>query len=335
MLGTLKKVVTVEGISACDVPSFIVDSKVPLILKDFITDWPLVKKGQESTAALQKYLLSHTSGSNLVVSRGNPDIDGRIFYNQAFTALNCKAYKMSLPELFEQLNKHKNDNKPPLHYMGTTSVDACFSNLRQENDIHIAGKSPVMNMWMGNQSTIPAHYDVPNNIACNIHGKRRFTLFPPEQLENLYIGPLDFTPAGQSISLVDFKKPDFVKFPKFKQALQHAQVAELEAGDALFLPSMWWHHVEALTHFNLLATFWWTATEQLIDESGNALLYAVMALRHLPEDKKDIWFNLFKHYIFDAPPLDHIPEHAKGMLKPQNETALRNFKDYLIKRLRY
>jgi hypothetical protein len=335
MLGTLKDVVKVEGIKACDVPAFIYNSKQPLLLKGFLNDWPMVKKGLESQKSLQNYLLKYAHGQDVVVGHGAPDIDGRIFYNEAITTLNCKAYKMSLAGLFEHINHHYNDKNPPLFYMGTTSVEAYFSNLRIENNIYIEGKSPAMNLWMGNQSTIPAHYDVPNNIACNVYGKRRFTLFPPEQIDNLYIGPLDFTPAGQSISLVDFKKPDFIKFPKFKKALEHAQVAELEAGDALFLPSMWWHHVESLAHFNLLATFWWSSTDHINDESGNALLYSVMALRNLPEDKKDIWFNLFKHYIFDAPPLDHIPEHAKGLLNPQTASALRKFKDYLIKRLRY
>jgi hypothetical protein len=335
MLKSLKSVVKVEGIKASDVPSFVYDSKQPLILKDFVNDWPMVKKGQESKESLQNYLLKHDSRQSIVVGQGTPDIDGRISYNDAMTALNCKAYKMPLSALFEHINEHQGDTNPPLYYMGTTSVEAHFSNLREDNNIHIEGKSPSMNLWMGNQSTIPAHYDVPNNIACNIYGKRRFTLFPPDQIDNLYIGPLDFTPAGQSISLVDFKNPDFIKYPKFEQALEHAQSAELEPGDALFLPSMWWHHVEALTHFNLLATFWWSSTDHITDESGNALLYAVMALRNLPEDKRDIWFNLFKHYIFDAAPLDHIPEHAKGMLNPQSERALRKFKDYLINRLRY
>lgn len=335
MSGTLKEVAVVEGISPSDVPSSIYNSKQPVVLKSFIRDWPMVKKGQESEESLQKYLLNYANGEKLIIGHGAPNIDGRIFYNEDLTALNSKAYKMPLEELFGHLDNHKCDKSPPLFYMGTTSVEQYFPDLRQENDIHIEGQSPVMNMWMGNQSTIPAHYDVPNNIACNIYGKRRFTLFPPEQLDNLYIGPLDFTPAGQSISLVDFKDPDFNKYPKFEQALELAQVAELEAGDALFLPSMWWHHVEGLAHFNLLATFWWSSTDHLIDESGNALLYSIMALRNLPEDKKDVWFNLFKHYIFNAVPLDHIPEHAKGILNPQDEKTLRNFKDYLIRRLRY
>jgi len=335
MLGTLKKVVSVEGISANDVPDFIINSKQPLILKGFVNHWPMVKKGKESEGSLQHYLLKYAKDSSLIVGQGHSDINGRIFYNQEFTALNCKAYKMTLTGLLEQINSYKNAKNPPLCYMGTTSADKAFSNLRQENDIHIADKSPVMNLWMGNQSTIPAHYDVPNNIACNVFGKRRFTLFPPEELENLYIGPLDFTPAGQSLSLVDFKKPDFNKYPKFRQALKKAQVAELEAGDALFLPSMWWHHVEGLEHYNLLATFWWSSTELATDDAGNALLYSIMAISNLSKDKKDIWLNLFKHYIFDEPSLDHIPEHAKGILNLQDEKKLRYFKEYLIKRLRY
>ena len=61
MLGPLKRIASVEGISACNVPSFILESKQPLILKGFIKDWPIVKKGQESETSLQNYhcFLSH------------------------------------------------------------------------------------------------------------------------------------------------------------------------------------------------------------------------------------------------------------------------------------
>ena len=57
---------------------------------------------------------------------------------------------------------------------------------------------------------------------------RRFTFFPPEQLENLYVGPIDFSPAGQPISLVDILNPDYAKFPKYKNAEDAALFADLE-----------------------------------------------------------------------------------------------------------
>ena len=66
---------------------------------------------------------------------------------------------------------------------------------------------------------------------------RRFTLFAPELVDRLYIGPLDLTPAGQPISLVDLAAPDLARFPRFAEALPQAQVVTLEPGDALFIPA--------------------------------------------------------------------------------------------------
>ena len=67
------------------------------------------------------------------------------------------------------------------------------------------------------------HFDMSYNVACVVAGRRRFTLIPPEQLENMYIGPLEFTLAGPPISMVRLEAPDFVKFPRFRAALAAAQ----------------------------------------------------------------------------------------------------------------
>ena len=56
---------------------------------------------------------------------------------------------------------------------------------------------------------------------------------------------IDFTPAGQPLSLVDFHAPDFDRFPRFAEALRHAQVAELAPGDALYVPFSMPHWVRA------------------------------------------------------------------------------------------
>ena len=145
--------------------------------------------------------------------------------------------------MFDHIEAHLADDTPPAVYVGSTMLDRWFPGFTAENDIGIAPLGPLASVWIGNRTRVSAHYDFPSNIACNVMGRRRFTVFPPEALPDLHFGPLDVTPSGQSISLVDFAAPDLVRHPRFPQALAVAEVAELEPGDAIYLPSMWIHHV--------------------------------------------------------------------------------------------
>jgi hypothetical protein len=137
--------------------------------------------------------------------------------------------------------------------------------------------------------------------------------------------------------LVDLNNPDFDKFPKFEQALAAAQVAELSAGDALFLPSMWWHHVQGVEAFNVLITHWWRDTPAFMGRPNNALLLAILSLRNLPVEQRQAWKSIFEHYIFDHKEgdLDHIPENVRGMLsQPLDELSARKIRAELLNQLK-
>ena len=177
----------------------------------------------------------------------------------------------------------------PALYVGSTEIDGFLPPFRAANDLPFGDRAPLASIWLGNRTTIAAHYDLPDNLACVVAGRRRFTLFPPEQLPNLYVGPLDLTPAGQPISLVDMAHPDLARHPRFAQALDHAQVAELEPGDALFIPSMWWHQVESLEPFNVLVNYWWRQSAAYLDSPIVALMAALLTLRDLPAHQRETW----------------------------------------------
>jgi hypothetical protein len=124
--------------------------------------------------------------------------------------------------------------------------------------------------------------------------------------------------------MVDLHNPDFGTYPRFREALDTAQVAELEPGDALFIPSMWWHHVEALEPFNVLVNYWWRDTPRYLGQPQDALNHAILAIRDLPEHEKQLWRQLFEHYVFGDPAAAsaHIPEEARSILGPLDaETA--------------
>jgi hypothetical protein len=210
-------------------------------------------------------------------------------------------------------------------------VEDYFPGFENQNTLDIGEASPLVSIWMGNQSRVAAHFDAPKNVACVVSGHRRFTLFPPEQLPNLYVGPLDLTPAGQAISLVDFANPDYERFPRFRDALAAAQVADMAPGDALYLPSMWWHHVEGLEPVNVLVNYWWSAAEGVSGNPMNALIHALMSIRGLPPEQRQAWRGLFDHYIFepDGDEVAHIPENRRGVLGSLDRSTLRQLRAML------
>jgi len=309
-------------------------SEVPIILRGLVDHWPIVAQAKCSDTAAVDYLNSLYGDRPVTIVRGNADIQGRIGYAPDFSKMNSGLIKKTLPDALGLILGEDTNEHPMLHYIGSTPTDLIMPEFRTHNDINL-GVNANQFIWLGNRSCISAHYDLPDNIACNVVGRRRFTLFPPDQLENLYVGPLDFTPAGQSISLVDIRNPDLSRFPKYAQAQKTALVAELEPGDALFIPSMWWHHVEGLERFNVLVNYWWHQSSALMSSPADVLDLALLSIRDLPSAQKKAWKNILDHYIFneDKNALDHIPESARGSLGPMTDTVSRKLRAKVLSRL--
>ncbi len=334
MLAICNQVREIAGVDPQALPDAILQGTQPVVIRGLISNWPMVQAGLESTHAATAYLRSFYRDATVGVWFGAPEIDGRFFYNDDFSGFNFRAERLRLDAVLDQLGQQNHDAKPPAIYVGSTTVDTCLPGFRAENDLDLRERQPLISVWIGNRTRIAAHHDLPDNLACVAVGHRRFTLFAPDQLGNLYIGPLDFTPAGQAISLVDFANPDLAKFPKFAAAMNHAQVAELGPGDAIFIPSMWWHHIEALDSFNVLVNYWWRQSSEYMDTPMNALMLALMSIRDLPVEQRKAWQNIFRHYVFepDDGTAGHIPEHARRVLSPLDAKTARELRAQLLKR---
>ena len=328
-------VAELRGVGPDALTARILESTQPLILRGLVDRWPLVRAARTSQQAADAYLRRFYQGANVVAMLGRPEIDGRFFYNEDLSGFNFFPANVRLDGVLEELEDHRNDERPPAIYVGSTAIDTCLPGFRAENDVDLQGRDALASIWIGNRTRIAAHYDLPDNLACVAAGRRRFTLFPPEQVANLYVGPLDFTPAGQAISLVDFRQPDLARFPRFAEAQKHGQLAELEAGDALFIPSTWWHHVEALDRFNVLVNYWWRQSPGYMDTPTNALMHAIMTVRDLPPAQRDAWRALFDHYVFDQNEATaaHIPPAARRVLAPLDADATRALRAQLLKRM--
>lgn len=339
MLENARKTLIIDGVKPDAVPyAELMAAEKPTIIKGLVRDWPLVQKGSPENAV--SYLKSFYQGRRIVAFIARPELKGRFSYTEDCTKLDFESDRGLLDEYLDRIIAHLDIENSPSFYIGSTELDKFLPGFRSENDLVLNHpmfeENPVLvSAWIGNRTTALAHYDMTNNIACNLVGRRRFTLFPPEQVENLYPGPLEPTPGGQVVTMADIYNPDFERFPKLREALAAAEVAELEPGDALFYPAMWWHQVDALESFNVMVNYWWNTSPQFMDTPQNTLLHALLSLRDRPEQEKRAWKAIFDYYVFGSADKAgaHLTEAARGNLGLMDETKARRLRSLLLQRL--
>lgn len=310
----------------------------PAVLRGLVRSWPAVRHGRNSPADLVAYLKGFDTGAEVDAIMTPPEAGGRIFYNQAMSGFNFIRNRLPLGAVAEQVLRYAAFADPPAVAAQSVPVRDAVPGFAADNRLALAGDAIAPRIWLGNAVTTPAHFDEWNNIACVVAGRRRFTLFPPDQIGNLYAGPVDFAPTGAPMSLVQVTNPDFERFPRFRAAQAAAQAAELGPGDAIYIPPAWWHHVESLDPFNLLVNYWWGGTigePRRSDSAFECLLHALVSLRQLPPATRAAWGAIFAHYVFgpDDEVTGHIPPERRGILGGLSGEQATRLRAHLARRL--
>ncbi|KQM13191.1 cupin [Sphingomonas sp. Leaf24] len=318
-------------------PAALVAANEPVVLRGLAAGWPLVAAGRDGPDAAIAYLKRFDSGRPVVAFTGDAAMGGRFFYRDDCSGFNFDADRVGLTACLDRIVDGLDDPAAPAIYVGSTDLDLYLPGLRGENDLPwpAGTPTPMVSIWIGNRTTAATHYDMSNNLAACMVGRRRFTLFPPDQVANLYPGPLEPTPGGQVVSMVDLRAPDHDRFPRFAEAMAHAQVAELEPGDVLFYPALWWHNVEALSPFNAMINYWWNDAPAYADSPMTTLLHALLSLRDRPAAERAAWAAMFDHYVWSGgeEARAHLPAAIQGDLAPLDEAAARRLRARLLQRL--
>jgi hypothetical protein len=333
VVGTIREFPTTDDAL---IRSQVFGSGQPAVLRGLVSKWPAVNI--RSPAALVEYLKRFGNGTPVDAVMTPPEVGGKIFYDDGMNGFNFVRNRLPIAAVAEQVLRYSAFARPPAVAAQSALIRDCVPGFTAENSLTVLDATVLPRIWLGNAITTPTHLDEWNNIGCVVSGRRRFTLFPPEQLVNLYIGPLDFAPTGAPMSLVPLHEPDFRRFPRFRDALAAAVSADLGPGDALYIPPLWWHHVESLEPFNLLVNYWWHAAAGAAvgaDSGFDTLIHAMLNLRTLPPATREAWRAMFNHYVFgpEAEVTDHIPEHRRGILGKLSAADAARLRAYLAERL--
>jgi hypothetical protein len=321
LLGALPRVAE-EALALAALDARLAGADRPFVARGLAGDWPLVRVAREGADATRHYLARHRRERSFPVNIGTKGGDDRLFYDAAM-AMNFRMVQTGLDDVLAMMAQTADDSDAPVIYLSSIDMRDYFTGLAEANALPMGPRRTIESIWIGTRTCIAAHNDVPENLAVCAAGTRRFTLFPPEQFANLYPGPLENTPAGRPISMADLRNPDFAAHPRLRDALDHAQVAVLAPGDALFIPSLWWHHVEALAPFNVLVNYWWRDAPHFLGKPD------------LPSAEKHHWHELFNYYVFanGSDAFSHLPADARGILAPLTAETAGQIRSRLLRSL--
>ena len=311
----------------------------PVVIRGFAQHWPLVAAAQKTPHDFAAYLMRFYTNQKARIFVAPPAAKKRFYYNDDMTDVNYIRGEERVDLFLGRLLELMNREVYPAISIQNASPAEIFPGLVEENRSDFFSTDVEPRLWVGNEGIVSAHYDGADNVACVVAGRRRFVLFPPDQTGNLYPGPLNFTPAGAPTSMVNLDEPDFDSYPCFKIALANAYSAELNPGDAIFIPMLWWHHVESLEKVNALMNYWWngSAAKNAISPSPiDSLNIALLAMRDLTPKQRRAWRHMFDHYLFKEgiDPASYIPEHQQHVLGKLSLEYVRAIKDYFIEKFK-
>jgi hypothetical protein len=320
-LDALPAVATAKA-GAQDIEALLAQSE-PILLKGAIDHWPVLAAATPGPEKLDAYLLKRNSGAPVPVMEAPSSSGGRFGYSADPREFSFTKRTRPLGETLERIAQARANPAAPYLAIQMLPLDEQMPDFVRENPMPLVPVGARPKLWLGGRVRTQIHNDRDHNLACVIAGHRRFVLFPPEQVANLYIGPLDNPPP---LSFVDPDAPDFDAFPRFRDALASARVAHLGPGDALLMPRYWWHHVTSLDPCNAMVNYWWGDAAAGLGNPHDAFLTSLLALKDLPERDRAYWRAMFDLHAFGDEGAAHIPSEARGILgamTPAERAALK------------
>jgi len=297
----------------------------PVLIQGLCRNWPAVEAAATSADTLLHYLAALDAGGSAEAFVGDPSIGGRYHYGEALGGFNFERQTMRFAAALERIVATSTVPGSASIYVGSLPTDTYLPGFADANRVTMLPTTVRPRIWVGHPSVVACHHDNYDNMACVVAGRRRFTLFPPDAIGDLYVGPIDNTLAGQPISLAVGSPIDDPRFPRFAAARERALVVELEPGDALYVPKLWWHQVEATAPFNVLVNYWWDAFAAGPDSPYTTMLLALAAIAERPVRERAAWRAYFDQYVFrpSGHPLAHLPVERHGLLGTGQQGRLR------------
>ncbi|XP_063586150.1 bifunctional peptidase and (3S)-lysyl hydroxylase Jmjd7-like isoform X2 [Penaeus indicus] len=242
----------------------------PVIIKGAVKHWPAINKW--SFDYLRKKI-GDKRVSVAVTPNGYADAPNKGYFVMPEERFMLFADFLNIME--------KPDSQPGIYYVQKQNSNFTeeFPEILQDASPEVSwfsealGKEPdAVNFWMGDERAVTSmHKDHYENIYCVVSGYKDFVLLPPSDIAWVpykkypaatykevqpgeFIIQEDIETGSVPWICVDPLRPDLEKYPQYKHA--SPVFCRVHAGDALFLPSLWFHHVRQ-SHACIAVNYWY------------------------------------------------------------------------------
>lgn len=222
----------------------------PVVITDGAYSWAAFRDWNPD------FLRSRLSTKKVVVAHNKEAV---FDYNEGAATGLVEAHEMSFESAVNLILSKDGDK----HYIQMANMKVQFPELLDDIKarpylLDVSKHVSVINLWFGGQGCkSPLHFDGADNFLVQISGRKRVTLFPPEENDNLYPATGTNLPHCSRVNVFDPDSQSEVAFPLYRQAKLRKIQVSLEPGNILFIPRGWWHAVESLD-VSISVNFWWS-----------------------------------------------------------------------------
>lgn len=205
----------------------IINGKMPFVFK---VDWPAISKWNP------EYI------SKIA---GNEEVSVSMSVDESSAPTNRQKMKLSdYVDIITGLDQKRDETPQSVPYLKQFDILSARPQLLGDLDFSFLQKGrKEIAFWFGTRFSVTGlHCDPNDGVLAQIYGSKRIYLFSPDQRELLY--PNDkYDPATECCE-ADAHNPNYNAHPRFREA--RGLIAEISKGEALYIPSGWFHQVVGL-----------------------------------------------------------------------------------------
>ena len=119
------------------------------------------------------------------ISVAAPVHGGRLFYTEEMNGLTFTREAATVSAVLDRLANAASSDVSEAIAAQAVSVADSLPGFEKENLLAVFERKVSPRIWIGNRVVTAIHHDMFSNLAVVVAGRRRFTLFRPDQVANL------------------------------------------------------------------------------------------------------------------------------------------------------